>query len=152
VKRVSKSFGAVRSAKEGAPREQAIHRMRKAAKRLRYALEASRGTAPRTVQRAIAKLTKLQNSLGEYQDSVVARAHLLALLRDSELCSEDTFTFGVLYQREVQIGEHAVRDLKNEWRRAERACQRIQDKQSTSRANCFTGSDERQQRPKPPQQ
>ena len=75
----------------------ALHRLRKAAKRLRYT--ASAVGMPSIAARAKA----IQTLLGEHQDSVVSRAHLLVEAQAAEAAGEDTFTYGLLYQREGDI-------------------------------------------------
>ncbi|HPZ93712.1 MAG: CYTH and CHAD domain-containing protein [Mycobacterium sp.] len=78
-------------------RDHALHRIRKAAKRLRYVAEATGDTA-------VGKQSKLiQTLLGEHQDSVVSREHLLAESEAAHAAGEDTFTYGVLYQREADL-------------------------------------------------
>lgn len=77
--------------------DEALHRIRKAAKRLRYTAAAM--GAPSIEEQA----KNIQNLLGEHQDSVVSREHLLAESRAAEAAGEDTFTYGLLYQRERDI-------------------------------------------------
>ena len=93
-----------------AEHDHALHRIRKAAKRLRYLAEATGDTA-------VAKRAKLiQTLLGEHQDSVVSRTHLLAEADAAHAAGEDTFTYGVLYQREADLAarceEHLPAALK----------------------------------------
>lgn len=94
----------------------ALHRARKAAKRLRYAadvLDSSRTAggvkeAGRTAQRA----KQLQTALGEYQDLVVAGAFLRRL--GAKAGSPDVrngFTYGVLVSRVEQQAERIRRHL-----------------------------------------
>lgn len=85
---------------DGAGHDEALHRIRKAAKRLRYTAAAM--GAPSVAEQAKA----LQTLLGDHQDSVVSRAHLRAQSRAAYDAGEDTFTFGLLYQREVEIARH----------------------------------------------
>ncbi|GFG84648.1 CHAD domain-containing protein [Mycolicibacter algericus] len=77
--------------------DEALHRIRKAAKRLRYTAAAM--GAPSIEEQA----KTIQNLLGEHQDSVVSREHLLTESRAAEAAGEDTFTYGLLYQQERDI-------------------------------------------------
>lgn len=81
----------------GAGRDAELHRIRKAAKRLRYTAAAL--DAPLVAERA----RTIQTLLGEHQDSVVAREHLLSVVRAADAAGEDTFTYGLLYQQEGDV-------------------------------------------------
>lgn len=94
---VCKAAAAAGRAAGAAERDQALHRIRKRSKRLRY-------VAAATGETAIAERAKaIQALLGEHQDSVVSREHLLAEARAAGAAGEDTFTYGVLYQQEREI-------------------------------------------------
>ena len=89
------------AAENAAAPDQARHRARKAAKRLRYAAELVRpelgGPAKRTGRRA----KQVQRELGARQDSVIAAEFLLRAARVAGTTpGENGFTFGLLYQRE----------------------------------------------------
>ncbi len=82
---------------EEAGTDESLHRIRKRAKRLRY-------TASAVGKSAVAEKAKaVQGLLGDHQDSVVSRTHLLEEADAAHAAGEDTFTFGLLYQREVEI-------------------------------------------------
>ncbi|QUQ62888.1 CYTH and CHAD domain-containing protein [Kutzneria sp. CA-103260] len=76
-----------------------LHDVRKAAKRARYAAEASR--KPKLARR----LKKLQKQLGVHQDSVVARQELRAMGIQSHLDGDSAFTYGLLYGCELRRAE-----------------------------------------------
>ncbi|WP_284740538.1 CHAD domain-containing protein [Amycolatopsis sp. RTGN1] len=81
----------------GPERDRAVHDVRKAAKRLRYALEAA-GAKPAPHE--------FQDLLGEFQDAVVAREHLRALeVRD-----------GPVHDGEVAAAARCVEALPSAWR------------------------------------
>ena len=86
---------------EGADdREEALHEVRKAAKRLRYAcevLEPGWGRDAKALRKAAQEVTRV---LGERQDSAVARADLLRTARTATVAGESAFTYGVLHARE----------------------------------------------------
>lgn len=101
--------------------DEALHVIRKRAKRLRY-------TAAATGDDQVAQQAKvIQSLLGDHQDSAVSREHLLTQADAAHAAGEDTFTYGLLYQRETEIAEtstaqldSALRDLDKAVRRARR--------------------------------
>ncbi|MGH3966688.1 MAG: CHAD domain-containing protein [Mycobacterium sp.] len=86
---------AARAPEEG--RNEALHRTRKSAKRLRYTAAAT--GAAKLADRAKA----IQTLLGEHQDSVVSREHLGKQAAAAHTAGEDTFTYGLLYQQEADL-------------------------------------------------
>jgi CHAD domain-containing protein len=86
--------------------DDAIHRIRKRAKRLRYTAEATEAT---TVSK---RAKKLQSLLGDHQDSVVSREHLIQQAEAAHAAGEDTFTYGLLYQREAELAVASRRQLE----------------------------------------
>ena len=54
-----------------------------------------------------AKAKTIQSLLGDHQDSVVSRTHLLHEADAAHAAGEDTFTYGVLYQKEVEVALEA---------------------------------------------
>lgn len=85
--------------------DHALHRIRKAAKRLRYIAAATGDTA-------VEKRSKhIQTLLGDHQDSVVSREHLLAQAAAAHAAGEDTFTYGFLYQQEADLARHCREQL-----------------------------------------
>jgi CHAD domain-containing protein len=97
------------------------HELRKAAKRLRHALEvlepvwADRAVAPR---KAAQRLTEI---LGERQDTVAARAALLVLSRTASAAGEDTFTYGRLHAEEERHESTLLSESRGAWRDLESA-------------------------------
>lgn len=91
-------------------REDYFHDMRKAAKKLRYAAEAA-GSATNLKTKGLYKACKqMQSVLGDFQDSVTSRDKLLELANTARRRGEDTFGYGLLYQRERNIGLEALDD------------------------------------------
>jgi CHAD domain-containing protein len=82
-----------------------LHEVRKAAKRTRYAAEA---TGHRKLAR---RMNKLQKSLGVHQDAVVARGELRALGIQAHLAGDNGFTYGLLYGKELQRAENVEQSL-----------------------------------------
>jgi CHAD domain-containing protein len=92
-----------------------VHRARKAAKRARYAVELAAPALPaKQAKRRVKELKLLQDTLGEFQDSVVANETLLELGRRAGTTpGENGFTYGLLYaleQRRAEVSRQAVVD------------------------------------------
>jgi CHAD domain-containing protein len=104
--KVIKAAKKARHADAGADRDDAIHRIRKRAKRLRYTADATGAT---TVSK---RAKRLQSVLGEHQDSVVSREHLTQQVDAAHAAGEDTFTYGVLYQRETDLAAECRSQLE----------------------------------------
>ena len=96
-KRVSRRARAVAEANDEHELDEALHRTRKAAKRLRY-------VAAATGESRVSERAKvIQSLLGDHQDSVVSRLHLLEEATAAHAAGEDTFTYGVLFQQEEEL-------------------------------------------------
>ena len=100
-------------------RDEALHRIRKGAKRLRY-------TAAATGEGKVSARAKtIQTLLGDHQDSVVSRTHLSHQAEAAHAAGEDTFTYGLLYQIEDEVAQrsrgqldHALKMLDRSVRKA----------------------------------
>ncbi|WP_144207270.1 CYTH and CHAD domain-containing protein [Mycobacterium tilburgii] len=85
--------------------DEALHAIRKRAKRLRY-------TAAATGADDVSKQAKaIQTLLGDHQDSVVSREHLTQQADAAYAAGEDTFTYGLLYQQEADLAERCRQQL-----------------------------------------
>jgi CHAD domain-containing protein len=99
-KRVRKAARAAADTEE-AERNEALHRIRKRAKRLRY-------TAAATGAAKVSERAKtIQTLLGDHQDSVVSRTHLILQAESAHAAGEDTFTYGLLYQQEADLASRS---------------------------------------------
>jgi CHAD domain-containing protein len=97
-------------AAEAADRDAAMHRVRKAAKRLRYAAELVEPELGGTARRQRKQAKRLQSELGQIQDHVVAAQFLLRAGRIAGTTpGENGFTFGLLYQRERAAADARIR-------------------------------------------
>jgi len=87
-----------------------LHSARKAAKRARYAAEAAEPVIGAAASRKqAARYQKLQDLLGEHQDSLISADSLRRLAaKAGTTAGENGFTFGILYERE-QAHAEAVR-------------------------------------------
>lgn len=86
-------------------RDLALHRIRKRAKRLRYTAAATGATRVSEQAKAI------QTLLGDHQDSVVSREHLIHQAEAARTAGEDTFTYGLLFQQEADLAERCRQQL-----------------------------------------
>lgn len=103
-RRVSKAATAAADAAK-TDRDEALHRIRKGAKKLRY-------VAAATGESAVAGRAKsIQTLLGDHQDSVVSRTHLSQESAAAYSAGDDTFTYGLLYQREDDLAQRCRENL-----------------------------------------
>ena len=103
--RVRKAARAVADATTPEDHDEALHRIRKAAKRLRY-------VAAATGDAKVSERAKLiQSLLGDHQDSVISRTHLLEEAAAAHAAGEDTFTYGVIFQREAELARRSEQML-----------------------------------------
>lgn len=96
-KRVRKRAKTAAAAETEHDLDEALHRVRKAAKRLRYVAAANGKSG------ISGRAKTIQTLLGDHQDSVVSRHHLLREADAAHAAGEDTFTYGVLYQQEEEL-------------------------------------------------
>jgi CHAD domain-containing protein len=104
-KRVQKAAKNAAAATEH--RDEALHRIRKGAKRLRYVAAAT--GEPKVSDRA----KTIQTLLGDHQDSVVSRTHLAQQSLVAHAAGEDTFTYGLLYQLEDDLANRCREQLED---------------------------------------
>ncbi|GAB3081636.1 CYTH and CHAD domain-containing protein [Corynebacterium aquatimens] len=89
-------------------REDYVHDVRKAAKKLRYSANAAKGAGLKTGK--LSKACKqLQEVLGDFQDAVTSRDRIEGLVRAARERGEDTFAYGILFQREIARGDEALK-------------------------------------------
>ncbi len=101
--------------------EAALHEVRKAAKRARYAAESLVEVFGAPSRRFAARMTRIQDTLGANQDSVVTRAVLAELAELAERAGESTFTYGRLHALEQRRGAHTAAAFTRQLARASRA-------------------------------
>ncbi|WP_245916926.1 CYTH and CHAD domain-containing protein [Nocardioides gansuensis] len=100
LKRVRKRHRAVEEAPDQHAQDLAHHEVRKAAKRLRYAAETARPVFGKRAKRLGTRAKRIQQMLGEHQDTVVARDTLREIGVQAHLDGENGFTFGRLHALE----------------------------------------------------
>ena len=121
VKRLRRAVGVARAIPEGPEHDLALHDVRKRAKRLRYAAEAAITVDPKRATRMVELAQRLQETLGEHQDSVVARDVLLRLGAEAHARGEDAFGFGRLHALEEVRATAAEARFRRGWRALQRA-------------------------------
>jgi CHAD domain-containing protein len=100
----------IAAAPEGAGRDEALHRARKAAKRGRYLAELARPELGADAKKLRDRMKKTQQRLGLRQDAVVAAEFLRRAGAAAAADGENGFTFGLLYERE-QVRAAPTRDF-----------------------------------------
>jgi CHAD domain-containing protein len=102
--------------------DEALHKIRKRAKRLRYTAAAT--GADKVAQQAKA----IQTLLGDHQDSVVSRQHLIQQAEAASDAGEDTFTYGLLFQRESDLADGARQQVDGALHKLAKAVHKVQAK------------------------
>jgi len=114
--RTTTRMGAAQRA-TGAERDLALHETRKAAKRLRYAVEVAAPSTGKPAERLQGQLKELHTVLGEVQDGVVTRPVVRELATQAQAEGGSGFTYGLLHCRESMRTDQAERDLPDAWKR-----------------------------------
>lgn len=97
---------------QGSRRDAAVHEVRKAAKRARYAAESATPVLGRRAATAVDRWTEVQDVLGEAQDAVVTVVLLRELADDAGGRGRPTFTYGALAAQAIARGSRAA-DLES---------------------------------------
>jgi CHAD domain-containing protein len=121
ARRVDRVARAVSEDHNPKARNQALHEVRKSAKRARYAAESAIPVAGKPARRLANRMKSLQDVLGEHQDSVTAQAFLLGLNVAAHLSGENGFALGLLYAQESTRANDAHRAYKPVLRKASTA-------------------------------
>jgi CHAD domain-containing protein len=116
LRRARKAYRGAHAHPSGHERDEQLHEMRKAAKRLRYAAEAVAPALGRDAKRLVKKVKAVQELLGEHQDSVVARGLLRELGAAAAGRKGNGFAFGWLLRDEQARAERVEGDLDAAWK------------------------------------
>ncbi|MFD0203193.1 MULTISPECIES: CYTH and CHAD domain-containing protein [Saccharothrix] len=113
---VDKTYRRLAKRAEGAHDDVELHEARKAAKRLRYAVEVSEPRFGKRAAKYRKKVKAVQELLGEHQDGVVARPVLRELGAKAQLDNENGFTFGLLHGLEAAAARRVEDRFPAVWR------------------------------------
>ena len=103
------------SVTDEADRDRALHEVRKAAKRLRYAAEAAHPLIGRKAARLATSAKNLQTILGDHHDTVVIRDLLRRLAVEAQLAGDSSFTYGRLHALAQARASKADVRYRNAW-------------------------------------
>lgn len=110
-------------------REEYVHDVRKAAKKLRYSANAAKDSGLKASK--LSKACKeLQEILGDYQDAVTSRDRIEKLAAGARKRGEDTFSYGMLYQREMSRGDKALKDYPKAFKEVKKAFKKVEPKEN----------------------
>ena len=98
-RRTRREVRRARRAATGPSRDAALHEVRKAAKRARYAAEAAEPALGKEARRFAKRMKAVQSALGEQHDAVTARGVARDIGVRAHLAGENAFTFGLLQER-----------------------------------------------------
>jgi CHAD domain-containing protein len=114
AKRLGRARKAAARAAAGADRDAALHQVRKDAKRLRHAAESVAGIHGKRARKLGKSARRLQDILGDHQDSVMARALLARLAAAPDLPADTARSYAGL----LEIEERIARDTEDQYRKA----------------------------------
>ena len=101
----------------GVGHNQALHEVRKIAKRLRYAAETATPLHRKRATRIAGAAEKIQTILGDHQDSVLAQGLLRNLGMEAHLQGENVFSYGRLNALEQRTAEKSELQFRQAWNR-----------------------------------
>ncbi|OIV37739.1 hypothetical protein BIV57_09175 [Mangrovactinospora gilvigrisea] len=104
-----------RAARHADVSDPALHAARKAAKRARYCAESAVPVLGREAERAVARLTEVQDVLGAHQDRALTRETLRVLAARAQAEGDSAFTYGVLFERESSASAETASALASVW-------------------------------------
>jgi CHAD domain-containing protein len=116
-RRVSSLMARAYTLPPGQARDIALHDTRKAAKRLRYAIEAVEPALGKPASRLREQLKEVQVLLGEHQDTVVVRPVLRELAIQAQLDGGNGFTYGILHATEATRATQIEQSIPRAWNR-----------------------------------
>ncbi|HEY5149795.1 MAG TPA: CYTH and CHAD domain-containing protein [Mycobacterium sp.] len=97
----------------------AVHRVRKAAKTMRYATEAAVGSLGSDAVVFASALEEIQETLGEFTDAGIAAAFLAEFALEDDTDGVSGFTFGRLHAFEQAMAHGAFDEFSDAWDRVE---------------------------------
>jgi len=119
-KKLDKAVVRVDELPDGPERTEALHSVRKAAKRARYAAELVAPVVGKDATRSAKRFKAVQGLLGDHQDAVQTRRFLRALGGRGHLAGQNGFTVGIWYQQQAEAADDVDAAFDATWRRAAR--------------------------------
>lgn len=119
VRALDRATAAVDEAPTAEEHDERLHEVRKSAKQARYATESTVPVLGKSAAGFAQAATRLQEVLGEHQDSVVARDRIRQLSATAHAHGENAYTYGVLHGVELQRAERARAAYARARRRAD---------------------------------
>lgn len=108
-------------------REEYVHDVRKTAKKLRYSANAAKDSGLNADK--LSKACKeLQEILGDFQDAVTSRDRIEKLADGARHRGEDTFAYGMLYEREIARGNRALEHYPAAMKNVKKAFKKVEPK------------------------
>lgn len=114
-RRIRRLVGEADAAETQEARDLALHEIRKAAKRARYAGESVTDFFGSDAKTFAKRMSAIQTVLGDHQDSVVVRDVLRELAVEAYGAGENAFTFGRLHALEQARGGYTEEDFAEAW-------------------------------------
>jgi CHAD domain-containing protein len=114
-KRLRRRVRAAQAAEPGHDRDEHLHEVRKAAKRLRYAAEAVEAAFGAKAARFAAAAESIQEVLGDLNDSVVTRALLRQLAAESAGRPGNALLYGRMHAAEERHAARAEAQFDAAW-------------------------------------
>ena len=119
-RRVKRRMRTASDLSTGSERDSALHDARKAAKRARYAAEAASPVVGKPARKSAKALKKVQSALGDHHDAVIAAEALRVLAIRANDAGENSFTYGLLYERQAERAACLAVQAERQWERAAR--------------------------------
>lgn len=123
-RRTRRRMRAAEHAPAGQARDVALHETRKAAKRARYATEATRPAlgkkTGKKARRFARRMKDVQSTFGAHQDAVIARTAARDIGVQAHLAGENAFSFGLLHERAHHQALACEAEAHRAWKRARR--------------------------------
>ena len=116
-KRLRRAVRTALRTRAGVGHDQALHEVRKSAKRLRYAAETATPLYRKRATRIADAAEEIQTILGDHQDSVIAQGLLRHLGIEAHLQGENTFSYGRLNALEQRTAESSEIQFLQAWKR-----------------------------------
>lgn len=119
-KRLRRRVAAAEEAADGDERDERLHEVRKAAKRARYAAETLAPVYGDAASRFVDATKRVQSTLGDHGDSVVAAPVLRRLGVEAHRDGDNAFTLGRLHAQEQATADETAAEYARAWKKASR--------------------------------